>query len=778
MKLSLSWIFDHIASSWREHDVPVLLQKLHATTAEVEGYEYYSINTADFTVVQITAQAGERYTGFSKELQQEITVISSLSLAHHNFYLLKQEKGGWRLAQCNDLGGEREEVVPALAISEQEFAGGWKKNFEAEDYIITIGNTSITHRPDLWSHRGFAREVAALLGCHLQDEKHFLTDYPCLNLDEEKDITNPPLQIELKARECTRLAALYLSSIEWKPSIFPIAHRLIRVDSKPIDALVDATNYVMFDIGQPMHAFDGAFFEDKKLVVTHAHKGDSLELLDGQTRELIASALVITNGLKPLSLAGIMGGAESAVTPKTASLVIDAAHYDATSLRTTASYYKLRTESSTRFEKSLDPMQTTTALQRFLHILDKNSIAYTAQGPLVYRGHDRQPLHVTLSHDMLEKKLGVSIAQEFVLTTLNALGFGVQYDAKKLEYTVTVPTFRAKDVTIPEDIIEEVGRFFGYDALPHELPRLPLKPAYSDSIEKIYMIKQFLASTAHARELRNYALYDEEFLRIMNWKSDKGLMLKNPLSENMIRLVTSLIPNLFKAILNNVAELNQCNFFEWNKIWPQGDFLTTMYGQMVEVTSCSGIFFDEKNLVNFYEKKDLLMRLFNLLKLDVEWVKADHDFPPWYHPYKTAFLKHDDTILGIAGSVNPGFISPFLHGDAFLFELNGDALLALPSKEIKFTPLPKYQDTWRDISMLAPASVTVQSVIDAIKKVSASIFSVELLDFFQREEWVDKRSLTVRFFARDSDKTLTSDEINTLYTHVVQALEPMGVEIR
>ncbi len=778
MKLSLSWIFDHIASSWREHDIPHLIQKLHATTAEVEGYEYYSTDLSHLTLVQITAQTAEQYTAYSKELKQEIVLHSSNQLLNSSFYLLKQETKGWRLAIPSDFGGAKEGALPALYVTETELAGGWKELFEKDDYVIAIGNTSITHRPDLWSHRGFAREIAALLGCALIDEKHFLTDYPIYTVDAEKNNKTVPLSIALEAKECSHLSALYIPKIEFRPSILSLAHRLVRVDSKPINALVDATNYVMFDLGQPMHAFDGAFFDDKKLVVAHAHSGQELMLLDGQTIELTSHALVITNGLKPLSLAGIMGGAGSAVNQNTSSLIIEAAHYNAASLRTTAAQYKLRTESSTRFEKTLDPLQIIPALQRFLHILDKNSIPYTAQGPIVSSGYDRKIVHITLTHEMIEKKLGTFIEYEFVVRILNALGFGVQYDAKKEAYTITVPSFRAKDVTLAEDIIEEVGRFFGYDNIPHQLPCLPLRPTNSEVLEKIDTIKKFLAYTAQAHEVRNYALYDEEFLRMINWQPKKGLSLKNPISEQMVRLVTSLVPNLFKVVHVNKAYENQCNFFEWNKIWPQDDFLTKVYGQEVEVASCAGIFFDEKHSVDFYEKKDLLVRLFKVLNLEIEWIKATEDYAPWYHPYKTAFLVYKEKVIGVAGSVNPGFIAPFLPGDAFIFEFNGDVLLGLTPKECIFTPLAKYQDTWRDISMFVPLSITVQALIDRIKQASSSIFNVELLDFFQKEEWVDKRSITIRFFARDPHKTLSSEDIETLYGYVVHALELLGVEIR
>jgi phenylalanyl-tRNA synthetase beta chain len=776
MKLSLSWIFDHIASQWQHHDIASLIQKLHATTAEVEAYEYVNLDLDSFTVAHVSSKSDEKTVFFSLELSKELSITGKNEYPLRSFYLLKNDLQGWRMALLKDFGSSKEGLVPELFITPDEFAGSWKKKYEKEDYLITIGNTSITHRPDLWSHRGFAREVAALLGCPLHDERHFLTDVAIKKNSLEKN--NKDLSLALEASECSVASALVIPHITWNPSMLFMASRLARVDSKPIDAIVDATNYVMFDIGQPMHAFEGSFFSDKKLVITHAQAGQTIMLLDGQSIELTSQSLIITNGQKPLSLAGVMGGAESAVSQKTKSIVIEAAHYDAASIRTSAAHYKLRTESSTRFEKKLDPQQTTTALQRFLHLLNANSIEYTLQGPIIATGYEYVQHSIHLAHDMIEKKLGCSISYDFVMATLNALGFSIHYDLHKNEYTAYVPSWRAKDVIIAEDLIEEVGRYFGYDNIPHELPCLQVKPTRSEKIEKIAIIKQFLAFAARSHEVRNYALYDEEFLKTIRWQPPMSLSIKNPVSEQMVRLVTSLIPHLFKTVQGNKSYEECLSFFEWNKIWPQHNFLSALYGDVREVTSCAGLVYAEKKTIDFYYQKDILDHLFKLLNCEISWIKADKDLPPWYHPYKTAFLVHKEKIIGVAGSVNPGFMAHFLPGDAFLYEFNGDVLLDLIEEEQTFTPLAKYQDTWRDISMLVPLSVTVESLVERIKKASSSIFDIKLMDFFQKQEWNDRRAVTIRFFARDANKTLSSDEIDRIYEHVVTALKPAGVEIR
>jgi phenylalanyl-tRNA synthetase beta chain len=781
MKLSLTWIFDHILTSWKDHDIPDLIHRFNTTTAEIEGYEYVTTDLSSFTLVKIVSLGSDSVTAYCAELNNELTLSLRDGIKKDQIYLVKKDKNEWRWAQGQDFKSEKEGLLPELYCSETDFAGLWKDQFEKEDYIITVGNTSITHRPDLWCHRGFAREMAAILGCQLKDEKHFLTDYSVkYSSHTEESSASKALTLSLQTEKCKRIAGLYIPHIANKPSLISIAHRLLRVDSRPINAIVDTTNYVMFDIGQPMHAFDYAKLAQKKIIVTQAREGEQLTLLDGQTIELTHEDNVITDGIKPVTLAGIMGGVESSVGSTTQSVVIEAANLDAAAVRHSSTRFKIRTESSTRFEKSLDPTNVTTALMRFLHLLEKNDIHYTAQDEIVCLGKELKTEIIELSHAFIEKKLGVQVEQQFVVKTLEVLGFDVQINAKsEIRYTLKVPSWRAtKDIFIPEDVVEEIGRFFGFDNIPHQLPSLPTQPKDISTIQRLYSIKELLAYKASAREVRNYALYDEEFLKVMRWNPHNALSLRNPVSELMARLVTSLVPNLFKNIYANKTYDETLNFFEWNKIWSRGLQTEKIETAVIEHNSLAGIFFHEKAFVDFYQTKQILVTIFTMLGIEIEWVKTDHDVAPWYHPYKTAHLVHNGTVIGIAGSVNPGFLAHFLSGDAFIFELNGDLLLRIPAKKIVFKPLAKYQDTWRDISMLAPLPLTVKQLSDTILKTSSDIFNVELIDFFQKEEWIDKRSITLRFYARDSDKTLSSQDIDLLYEHVLKALVPLGIEVR
>lgn len=780
MKVSLSWIFDHISTSWKDHDIPDLIKRFNNTSAEVEGYEYITTDLSLFTLIKIIGIKSSSVIGYTEEFDQEVELPLRPGVVVDAFFLIKKNKDQWFWAQGQDFNSEKEGFLPELFITSSEFSGSWKDSFEKEDYVITIKNTSITHRPDLWCHRGVAREFAALLQHKLFDEKHFLADYPIIQSNKvEKKASEDGFVFERQTEKCKQFAGLYISKISSLPSFLSIAHRLLRVDSRPISALVDFTNYVMFDIGHPMHIFDAEKLSDKKLIVKQAVDGQELTVLDGQSLTLSSENSIITDGIKPISLVGIMGGLGSSVDAQTTSVVIESANFDAASIRSTAAHFKLRTEASTRFEKSLDPQQTVIALLRFLHLIEKHKIVYTPCGQIISLGDTIKGHTITLSHEFIEKKLGVKVSSEFVMKTLSFLDFDIQKAESPVIYMIKAPSFRAtKDVLIPEDIVEEIGRFFGYDHIPQVLPSLVMKPLVNDNAQKKDTLKQLLAYTASMREVRNYALYDEEFLKTLNWLPTNALMLKNPTSEHMIRLVTSLVPNLLKNICANNAQENVLNFFEWNKIWPV-DAQTESSTSIPEQNSLAGIFYDEKNAINFYQKKHFISILFDVLGIEIDWVKADHQkLAPWYHPYKTACIMHESKVIGFAGSVNPGFIQSILPGDAFIFELKGDLLLKIMPKKVVFKPLAKYQDIWRDISMLIPLEITVQRLRDLILKVTPSIFNVELIDFFQKEEWRDKRSVTLRFFARDNNKTLSTEDIDGIYHHVVQALLPLGIEIR
>lgn len=775
MKLSLSWIFDHIQGSWKEHDIPALIDRMSITTVEIDDWQYHAWNLEEFTVATFIASQGANSTVMSPELKQELIVAKRDDAQPGSCYMLKKDAKGWRWATHADFGGAKDTLLPRFFVADAALQGAWKNSIAVEDYVITIDNVVITHRPDLWSHRGFAREIAALLKIPLKPLEKLVEHIPVQQYENTASVApQHAFAVTIKDENaCRRIAACSFDYLNDEGSIAWIAQRLAMVDGKALNAIVDATNYVMFDIGQPLHAFDAHAMAAKDLIVTRAKAGQSLKLLDDQEITLTADDLVISDGKSPVALAGIMGGKATAVTDATDAIIVEAACYAPQIIRKTSTHYKLRTEASTRFEKNLDPHLPVIALQRYAKLLKHELVLEKAPTIIVDVGRPVAPRLITLTHAAIEKKLGISLKQEQIIKILEALEFIVTVDASHT-YTVTVPTFRAtKDVQLAEDVIEEVGRFVGFSSIEHKVPALARKPSDLTVYTRTHALKNYLAFGAAMHEVRNYAVYDEDFLRLIQYEPEETISIINPVSTTMRRMVTSLVPALLKNIETNAVHRDTLNFFEMNTI-----FSKVSQKKVEEQQSAAGIFYDAKKQIDFYQYKACINALLKELHFACTWHKAEGILAPWYHPYQTAYIMHGDKRIGIAGIANPALLHRVKPGSAFIFELDAQFLLHAPADALHFTPLAKYQDTWADISMLVPVSLTADQVMATIKAADTHIFNVEIVDFFQKEEWHDQRSLTIRYYARAADKTLSGPEIDAIHAKAVRNVGALGATIR
>ena len=532
-----------------------------------------------------------------------------------------------------------------------------------------------------------------------------------------------------------------------------------------------------------MHAFDAAFITSKTIVPRRAKNKEKLTLLDGQTVELTDQDLVITDGKRPLALGGVMGGKDTGISAQTTSIFLESANFDATTIRKTAARHKQRTEASARFEKSLDPNQNVPALLRFLRLLDDAKI--NARSSEIFSlGTPTKEGELAISHEFLEKRLGVTLAPLFVAKTFSKLGFGfeqVSTDGKE-GYKLTIPTFRStKDVRIKEDIVEEIGRFFGYVNIPQELPLMQLSPSNVDWVYRVRSIKEMLAYALTMREINSYSFFDEDFLRELGWEPGPTASVQSPVSENWRRLVTSLVPGLLKAVQLNVADNDQLRFFEWARTWSTaqaGSWFSGKTGNLIEKKVLAGILFDQRKAVDFYEAKEQLMILFQALNIDVAWERVDKSDCPWFLPYQTAYVTHKGDKIGIVGKIHPGFMSKVSQGDAVLFELDGDFLLRYKAPTAKFIPASRYQAVGRDISMLIPVQLTADEIMKLIEKTDNKITSVALLDFFEKDEWKDQKSMTFRFIMQDHEKTLSKEEVDAVWDTIADKLKKLGATIR
>lgn len=781
MKISLNWIFDHIKSDVPQIDIVQLVERFIQTTAEIEGWQKVTTSPENLTLVCITSVGAENVVVQSPELKKEYIVAPRAGIVVGSWYLMAGGGEQWEWATAIHVGGKKDLLLPALNVAADLRAGGWKNMLECEDHIIEVDNKSINHRPDLWGHRGIAREIAAIFDLPLRPLSDFVVQKNSVEYESSAQATaQEPFSVMIRSMEaCKRFSALYIKDLQSSPSQLTMIIRLSRLDSRSIDLLVDTTNYVMLDLGQPMHAFDADLLIEKNLIVRYAHAQEKLSLLDGETITLTPQDLIIADGERVISLAGVMGGSTTAITSKTKSVMLESANFEATIVRRTAARHKKRTEASMRFEKSLDPNNITDALVRFLFLLDKAGVSYKANDSIVTVGTSNEQRIIVVAHSFIQARIGMVIPSDQIKIILEKLFFSVSQVTENgdITYTITVPSFRAtKDMKIAEDVVEEIGRSVGYDVIPPVMPIVSLVPSDLHKIYCVRAIKRFLSYGITMRELYCYSFFDEPFLRELAWEPNDFVALKNPISEHYTRLVTTLQPHLLKAVGDNSIHHKTLRFFEWGRVWHMQS------NAIVEQKSVSGVFFEQDKSIDFYAAKMLLNRLFDQLHITVSWQRTDEASIvfPWFMRHQTAVLMHNDIVIGNAGMIDDAVVQALspAGGTAFMFELDGDYLINYKRPLTRFAPLPKYPSVLRDVSMLLPLSITIDQVTAAIKTVDVRIVDVTLIDFFTRLEWKDQKAVTFHVEIRDNEKTLDHEDVEKIWNMVLMQLQKRGAVIR
>ena len=774
MKLSLAWIFDHIDADWQTISVPDLVAQCTSSIAELEQVKAVSFDLHSYSMARIISSDERGVRVQSAEWTTEYTLPVRLHVQIDHWYLIHKDSDQvMRWATLSDFGSTKEGLLPPFMVGNAESANAWKHNIEPKDYIFEIDNKSINNRPDLWGHRGFAREIATMLRLPLKPENSLFAITPVRSFDSSVSPTaENPIGVTLKdTDQCSRIAGVYIDDITVQPCDLAMALRLSRVDSKPINYIVDLTNYVMLDIGQPMHAYDANTIRSGMIVPRFAHAGDKLQLLDGQTITLASNDFVICDGQTPIGLAGIMGGATTAISDKTTSLFVESGCFDATMIRRTAMHHKLRTEASARFEKSLDPEQTHQAILRMIKLAKDSHMAMKVGPYILSLGVAAKKTTLLLSHASIETTLGTSVLVEKVKDIIERLGFGIVY--KQDTYEILVPSFRAtKDITLKQDIVEEIGRFVGYQSIEPVLPKRITQPVDVYALMRMRRLRNHLAYGLCMHELASYAFFDEQFLRQLSWQPTHTIEVANPLSEQWYRLITSLIPNMIRAVAHNSADHDTVRFFECAKIWSNKQ-------QVQELSVVAGILFDKKKPIDFYEAQKELQSLFDVLDIkQVTWHRVDAPEQAWFMPHQTADIKLGDHLIGRAGKIKLAFLHTVTEGDAFIFELDATFLKHFKPTTHRYQALSKYPDVVRDVSLFVPIEETAESLKALIRTMHDSIVSVDLVDSFHKAEWADRKALTFRYVLRDTTKTFTKDEVDDIAERIVSALQGHGAQIR
>lgn len=788
MKLSISWIFDHINADWRKQDIDLIVSQFNKISAEIEHFYKVKFNLDKFAAAKVVGSNNGNIKLLIPEWKTEIELPKR---EEASFFMVIKNDNDIRFATLNDFNLLKEGFIPALDIQEKDLSGGWKNNFEDEDVILEVDNKSITHRPDMWCHRGFAREIAAFMDLEFLPASKFLAQKEVFNFDKKAEPTKTnPIAIQIDAPQaCSRFAGIYFDKIENRSSNTFIISRLLKIDSRPINLIIDLTNYLTLDWSQPVHAYDTSSVEGKKIIVRLAKSGEQLKLLDGSELALIDQDLVIADTKKPLCLGGVMGGFYSGINKDTKSLFFESANFDATYIRHSSLRHKIRTESSMRFEKTLDKNQNIEGVLRFLNLLEQYKVKFNVADEILSVGAWVKEINMQISHDFFERRSGIELHDYDITVPLTKLGFKVQqeaveqFDSENIKniYSITVPTFRSsKDIEIKEDILEEVIRFYGFDNIKPELPKLDKQPADLTAMFRVRIIKNFLVNSAQMTEQQNYILFNDLFLKSIGFEpKDIAANVVNPISIDQTKLVTSLIPALFKNIKDNFVHQDSLRFFELSRIWKQGK-----KDEIIEEKSLAGIIFEKRKVIDFYECKNYVTELLFLIGInfkDAIWTKLDKPEDVWAMPYQTAEIYFEDKRIGIIGKVEPMFLSKLdvlPESDAFFFELDGDFLINYVSKIKKFEILSKFQENFFDLSLFVPLTLNTSILEKTLLDVDKLVTKVDLIDFFEKEDWLDKRSLTFRLTISSQDKTLEKSEIDMVWQKSIDVAEKLGAKLR
>lgn len=664
-------------------------------------------------------------------------------------------------------------VLPEEARVGEDFA----KYLKADDIVLEVDNKSLSNRPDLLSHYGIARELGVIFDLTLKPyEKFFSKDYQFLSAKENS------LEVKVEDKDaCPRYLAVKISNFKVLESPQWLKEKLVAVNQKPINNIVDLTNYVMLECGQPLHAF--AADKLNKIVVRRGHKHETLETLDEKERVVDENDLLITDGKNPLALAGIMGGKDSGIKETTTSLILEAANFKATVIRKTSQKLGLRTEASTRYEKSLDPQLSAVALFRFIELLKKICPEIKIESSLIDIDNSETKIkEIDLDLNWLNKKIGQDVSSEQVVNILERLGFGVK-KTNDSNLAVTVPSWRAtKDVSNKEDLVEEVLRIYGYDKIESQLPVEELRlPEVNQERKLERKIKDILALKHGLTEVYNYSFVGADQLKKLNINFFNHLKLVNPLSDLQTMLRQSLVPGLVSNIKNNQAKAASLGFFEFGLV-----FFNAPGNLKKEQNSDDTIPYQEKRLALavatdngdiLAQAKDIVNNLLqNLISFDVETkFSVPAEFPGWADQNATAKIIISGEEVGVVGLISKevsGGIN--LKKQTALVEINFNALaeLIFSLAPKRFIEPAKYPTVERDLAFVLNEKILYNEVKDELLKFDSLIKEVELFDVYSGNKLAaDEKSLAFHLSFSSKERTLTATEVDEIISRLVTYLK-------
>ncbi|HDE9441179.1 TPA: phenylalanine--tRNA ligase subunit beta [Staphylococcus aureus] len=630
------------------------------------------------------------------------------------------------------------------------------------------------NRADALSMIGTAYEVAALYNTKMTKPETTSNELE-LSANDELTVT---IENEDKV---PYYSARVVHDVTIEPSPIWMQARLIKAGIRLINNVVDISNYVLLEYGQPLHMFDQDAIGSQQIVVRQANEGEKMTTLDDTERELLTSDIVITNGQTPIALAGVMGGDFSEVKEQTSNIVIEGAIFDPVSIRHTSRRLNLRSESSSRFEKGIATEFVDEAVDRACYLLQtyangkvlKDRVSSGELGAFI------TPIDITA--DKINRTIGFDLSQNDIVTIFNQLGFDTEINDDVI--TVLVPS-RRKDITIKEDLIEEVARIYGYDDIPSTLPVFDKVTSgqLTDRQYKTRMVKEVLEGAGLDQAI-TYSLVSKEDATAFSMQQRQTIDLLMPMSEAHASLRQSLLPHLIEAASYNVARKNKdVKLFEIGNV-----FFANGEGELPDqVEYLSGILTGDyvvnqwqgkKETVDFYLAKGVVDRVSEKLNLEFSYRRADID---GLHPGRTAEILLENKVVGFIGELHPTLAADNDLKRTYVFELNFDALMAVSVGYINYQPIPRFPGMSRDIALEVDQNIPAADLLSTIHAHGGNILKDTLVfDVYQGEHLEKgKKSIAIRLNYLDTEETLTDERVSKVQAEIEAALIEQGAVIR
>ncbi|OGD94060.1 phenylalanine--tRNA ligase subunit beta [Candidatus Curtissbacteria bacterium RIFCSPHIGHO2_01_FULL_41_44] len=628
----------------------------------------------------------------------------------------------------------------------------------ATDYIFDIEVTG--NRPDALSVFGIAREANAILTNENQNSQ--LVAPSGLKLELEPDISNPlNLEVIIKNHSlCPRFAAICLDNVKIAPSPAFIRNRLSASGIRAINNIVDITNYVMLELGQPMHTFDYDKIKKARMVLRESKDGEKIRTLDGKTRKLPKDTIVIEDENRLIDLCGIMGGQNSEISRRTKRVVLFVQAYDSTRVKKTAQLLAFRTEAAARFEKGVDLEGIIPALSRAVYLAQKTASAKIASEltDIVHAETKREI--ITLNMTKLNDYCGTEIPKDQAAKILGLLGFGTKITPQTI--AATPPGWRANDVQNDVDLIEEIARIYGYWRLPAKLPSGQIPQGAESELAKVIELKKAIKYLG-LTEIISYSIISEDFLKLTGVKMEDTVELANPLTSDWQFMRPTILVSLTDIIAKNQNLASEIKIFEVAKTYLSQENDLPKQDLMLGITLQNA---------DFYGIKGLVENIFGVLQRDVKFEKLSNYSSELFDKSQSARVKTANTEVGTVGILNSKITDYFqIEGQIAACELNLSIIYGLSAIQRSYQPIPKYPPRVEDISAIFSKKVPVTDIISEVKRSNELVKKIEVVDIFLGQNLGEgKKSVTLRLTYQNQAGTPTATEVKQAKDKIIDVL--------